>query len=62
MKRLKKVSVDVAYDRDLPTSSAMKRLNPMPTGAIKFPWCFSAASMKIVKTSWAVRIISIMTP
>ena len=47
---------------DSPTSSAMKRLNPIPTGAMKFPWCFSAASMNIVKTSWAVRIISIITP
>ena len=47
---------------DSPTSSAMKRLSPIPTGAMKFPWCFSAASMNIVNTSCAVRIISMMTP
>ena len=47
---------------NVPTSSAMKRLNPIPTGAMKLPWCFSAASMNIVKTSCAVRISSIITP
>lgn len=31
-------------------------------GAMKLPACFSAASMKIVKTSCAVRSISIKTP
>lgn len=30
----------------------------MPMGAMKVPLCFSAASMKIVKTSSAVRNIS----
>ena len=47
---------------NVPTSSAMKRLSPIPTGAMKLPWCFSAASMNIVKTSCAVRISSIITP
>lgn len=40
----------------------MKRANPMPTGAIKFPVRFSAANMKIVKTSKVVSSISMSTP
>ena len=34
-----------------PVSSAMNNDKPMPTGAIKVALCFSAASMKMVKTS-----------
>lgn len=34
----------------------------MPTGAMNVPLCFSAASMKIVKTSSAVRNISMNRP
>jgi hypothetical protein len=34
----------------------------MPTGARKVPLCFSAASIKIVKTSCAVKNISMKTP
>lgn len=47
---------------DLPVSSAMNNDNPIPTGAMKVPLCFSAASMKIVKTSSAVRNISMKRP
>ena len=36
--------------------------SPIPIGAIKVPLCFSAASMKIVKTSCAVRNISMKRP
>lgn len=43
-------------------SSAMKRDSPMPTGAMNVPLCFSAASMKMVKTSRAVRNISMKSP
>lgn len=34
----------------------------MPMGAMNVPLCFSAANMKIVKTSWAVRNISMKRP
>lgn len=34
----------------------------LPTGAMKVPLCFSAASMKMVKTSWAVKNISMNKP
>ena len=44
--------------RLLPVSSAMNKESPMPTGAIKVPLCFSAASMNIVKTSSVVKNIS----
>jgi hypothetical protein len=40
----------------------MKRARPMPTGARNVALCFSAASMKMTKTSSAVRNISIKTP
>ena len=40
----------------------MKSDNPIPIGAIKVPLCFSAASMKIVKTSSAVKNISMNRP
>ena len=43
-------------------SSQIKRDRPTPTGAMKFPACFSAANMKMVKTSCAVSSISITTP
>jgi hypothetical protein len=45
-----------------PPSSAMNKLKPMPIGARNVPLCFSAASMKIVKTSCAVRNISMKRP
>ena len=45
-----------------PASSAIKRDSPMPTGAMNVPLCFSAASMKIVNTSCAVRNISMNSP
>ena len=45
-----------------PLSSAMNKDRPMPTGAMNVALCFSAASMKIVKTSWAVRNISMKRP
>jgi len=47
---------------DVPESSAMKRERPMPTGARKVPLCFSAASMKMQKTSSAVKNISMNSP
>jgi hypothetical protein len=40
----------------------MKRDNPMPMGARKVPLCFSAASMRMVKTNMAVRNISMNRP
>lgn len=40
----------------------MNRARPIPIGAINVPLCFSAASMKIVKTNSAVRNISIKRP
>lgn len=43
--------VDLIARRDVPVSSAMKSERPIPTGAMKVPLCFSAANMKIVKTS-----------
>lgn len=46
----------------LPVSSQLKSASPIPTGAMKFPTCFSAANMKIVKTRTEVRSISIITP
>ena len=39
----------------------MNSASPIPTGATKFPVCFSAASMKMVKTSKVVSSISIRT-
>ena len=45
----------------VPTSSATNNASPIPTGATKFPVCFSAASIKIVKTSSVVKSISIRT-
>lgn len=46
----------------LPVSSAIKSERPIPMGAIKVPLCFSAASMKMVKTSSAERNISMKRP
>ena len=46
----------------MPANSAMNKDRPIPTGAMKVALCFSAASMKIVKTSWAVRNISMKRP
>ena len=40
----------------------MNRDNPMPMGARKVPLCFSAASMRMVKTNMAVRNISMNRP
>jgi hypothetical protein len=40
----------------------MKSASPIPTGAMNVPACFSAASMKMVKTNCAVRIISMKNP
>lgn len=40
----------------------MKRASPMPTGARKVSFDFSAASMRITKTSSAVMNISINKP
>ena len=40
----------------------MNNDKPMPTGAINVALCFSAASMKMVKTSSAVRNISMKRP
>ena len=37
--------------RELPDSSAINNDSPIPTGARYVPLCFSAASIKIVKTS-----------
>jgi hypothetical protein len=45
-----------------PVSSAINREIPIPTGARNVLLCFSAASIKIVKTSWKVRNISIKRP
>jgi hypothetical protein len=45
-----------------PVSSATKSDKPMPMGARKVPLCFSAASMRMVKTSMAVRNISMNSP
>lgn len=41
-----------------PQSSETKSARPMPMGARNVALCFSAASMKITKTSSAVRNIS----
>jgi hypothetical protein len=40
----------------------MNNESPMPIGAINVPLCFSAANMKMVKTSSAVRNISMKRP
>lgn len=48
--------------KNTPVSSAMKSAKPMPIGARKVPLCFSAASMRMVKTSMAVRNISMNSP
>lgn len=40
----------------------MNRERPIPTGAMNVPLCFSAANIKIVKTSCAVRNISMKRP
>lgn len=40
----------------------MKRASPMPTGAIKVDFVFSAANISTVITSWDVRNISMKTP
>jgi hypothetical protein len=52
----------LGLEEDKPPSSAMKRERPMPTGAKNVLLCFSAASMIMVKTSWAVRNISMKSP
>ena len=46
----------------IPVSSAMNSERPIPTGAMNVPLCFSAANMKIVKTSSAVKNISMKRP
>lgn len=48
--------------RSLPVNSATKSASPIPTGAMKLPVCFSAASMKMVKTRDMVKSISMITP
>jgi len=40
----------------------MNKASPIPMGARKVPLCFSAASMKMVKTSSAVKNISMNKP
>jgi hypothetical protein len=40
----------------------MKRDRPIPMGAMNVPLCFSAASMKIVKSSSGERNISMIRP
>lgn len=55
-------SRNLKRDRSIPDSSHMKRARPMPTGAMKVALCFSAANMKMVKTSSAVRNISMKRP
>lgn len=45
-----------------PTISATNNAMPIPTGARNVALCFSAASMKTVKTSKEVRNISRKTP
>jgi len=40
----------------------MNKESPIPIGARKVPLCFSAASMKMVKTSSEVRNISMNKP
>ena len=45
-----------------PANSATNRDRPIPTGAKKVPLCFSAASMRMVKTRRAVRNISMNSP
>jgi len=47
---------------NLPVNSAMKSESPIPIGAMNVPLCFSAASIKIVNTSCAVRNISMKRP
>lgn len=47
---------------NIPASSATNNAHPIPTGAIKVPLCFSAASMKIVNTSRNVKNISRKRP
>jgi hypothetical protein len=46
----------------LPVNMATKRDRPIPTGATKVAFVFSAASIRTVMTSSAVRNISIKTP
>lgn len=43
-------------------SSAMNNDRPIPMGAMKVARCFSAANMKIVKTSCIVKNISMNRP
>ena len=50
------------YLANIPVSSAMKSDDPIPTGAMKVALCFSAAGIKIVKTSCAVRNLSMKRP
>lgn len=45
-----------------PVSSAMRRESPMHIGAMNVALCFSAASMKMVKTNPAVKDISMKRP
>ncbi len=45
-----------------PASSATNNAKPMPTGAMKVAFDFSAANIKTVKISSAVRNISIKRP
>lgn len=57
----------VCYDwalaiSNLPASSHIKRASPMPIGARKVSFDFSAASMRMTKTSSAVMNISINNP
>jgi len=47
---------------NVPASSATNKDKPIPIGAIKVSRDFSAASMRMVKTNWAVRNISKKTP
>lgn len=48
--------------KDLPVSSAMNNASPMPIGARKVSLDFSTASIRITKTSCAVRNISMKRP
>ena len=52
----------VTGDESVPASSATKRARPMPTGAMNVALVFSAASINTVKTSSAVKNISMKSP
>lgn len=49
-------------EKSLPAIIAINSASPMPTGARNVLFCFSAASIKTVKTSRAVKNISMNTP